>query len=528
MDSARADGKWSTVLTKLAADLRRDLVWANYSVDAASQYLAADEISAAHRGLTRPASRVLARRAETESLATADVALLNLLRLFVVGDVIDDSALKHTFPNLGIDGAVKLELVERVTKGWRAALSLTPYRSPANVAQEANWWFVSDLDDHLRQGPAATDHVMGIGSATRTLLATVPSERVAKSLDLGTGCGIIAHVLALHSEQVVATDISSRALRFAAINAQLNEVQNIEFRHGDLLDPVQGERFDRIATNPPFVVTPAGAESHHTYRSSHRAGDTLLQELVEAAPAYLTDHGTLHALGNWEIPWGSSAEDHVSAWANRSAASAWFIERDRQTPLEYAELWARDGGVRVGNEEYAQLVESWIDDFAERRISSIGFGMLLLLAPTADTQPVFRYERAPGRLHRELDFGNFWLSAFRTARILDSVSDAELIDQRFVKSDALREIRGLVPGTGDIVSIALAQSEPLERTLEVDTFSAALIGACDGELTPREVADALSGLLDVPEDVSLQEAARVMREFVWIGFATRKPPAPDR
>lgn len=516
------------MLTKHAAALRRDLVWANYSVDAASQYLAGDVLSAARRGLTRPASRVLARRVEADSLADPDRALVNLLRLFVAGDVIDDAGLELTFPNLGVDGAEGLELVERVQDGWRASLSITPYRPPADLAHPSDWWFVSDLDDHLRQGPADTDHVMGIGSATRTLLATVPRDRVGRSLDLGTGCGVIAHVLALHSDRVVATDISPRALRFATLNAAVNEVQNIEFRRGDLFDPVQGERFDRIATNPPFVVTPAGGAGHHTYRSSQRAGDTLLQELVEAAPGHLTEHGSLHALGNWEVPWGSSAEEHLSSWVRESSASAWFIERDRQTPLEYAELWARDGGVRAESDAYAQLVESWTADFDERNITAVVFGMVMLLAPEPATPSVFRYERVSGRIHQASDVGSAWRRAFLTAREFDSLSDAEILDRTFVKSDDLREGRHLMPGTGEIVSITLTQRQPFERVLEADTFSAALLGACDGDLTLREIADALSELLEVSEHVSQQQAARLMREFLWIGFAEPKPPAPDR
>ncbi|NRD08293.1 hypothetical protein HRF29_04940 [Rathayibacter agropyri] len=36
----------------------------------------------------------------------------------------------------------------------------------------------------------------------------------------------------------------------------MNGIENIEFRLGSLYEPVAGERFDQIVTNPPFVITP--------------------------------------------------------------------------------------------------------------------------------------------------------------------------------------------------------------------------------------------------------------------------------
>jgi release factor glutamine methyltransferase len=75
----------------------------------------------------------------------------------------------------------------------------------------------------------------------------------ATVLDLGTGSGVLAVAAARTARSVVAVDINPAAVRCARVNALLNEVEDrVEVRHGDLFDPVAGERFDVVLCNPPF------------------------------------------------------------------------------------------------------------------------------------------------------------------------------------------------------------------------------------------------------------------------------------
>ena len=75
-------------------------------------------------------------------------------------------------------------------------------------------------------------------------------------VDVGTGSGAIAVALAdkLPKASITATDISSRALALAAENAKRNGA-SIRFRVGDLFEPVDGERFQIIVSNPPYAAT---------------------------------------------------------------------------------------------------------------------------------------------------------------------------------------------------------------------------------------------------------------------------------
>jgi release factor glutamine methyltransferase len=77
-------------------------------------------------------------------------------------------------------------------------------------------------------------------------------------VDVGTGSGAIAIAVAheVPGAQVTATDISAEALAIARQNAERNGVaQRVRFLEGDLLIPVSDQRFDVVASNPPYVST---------------------------------------------------------------------------------------------------------------------------------------------------------------------------------------------------------------------------------------------------------------------------------
>ncbi len=90
-------------------------------------------------------------------------------------------------------------------------------------------------------------------------LERLPQDQSLQLADLGTGSGAIA--LALASErpqaQVLATDASPGALAVAARNAARHELRNVRFAEGghDWYAPLQGARFDLIASNPPYIAS---------------------------------------------------------------------------------------------------------------------------------------------------------------------------------------------------------------------------------------------------------------------------------
>ena len=78
--------------------------------------------------------------------------------------------------------------------------------------------------------------------------------------DACTGSGAIAVALALEGApsalRVIATDCSADALAVARANVEaLGVADRVELRHGDLLQPLVGERVDAVVSNPPYVAS---------------------------------------------------------------------------------------------------------------------------------------------------------------------------------------------------------------------------------------------------------------------------------
>jgi release factor glutamine methyltransferase len=87
-------------------------------------------------------------------------------------------------------------------------------------------------------------------------LAHMPREAALRVLDLATGSGAIALAIAHERPQaaLVGTDISAAAISVARRNALQLQLGNVEFGVGNWFDPVAGQRFDLVVSNPPYIA----------------------------------------------------------------------------------------------------------------------------------------------------------------------------------------------------------------------------------------------------------------------------------
>lgn len=133
-------------------------------------------------------------------------------------------------------------------------------------------------------------------------LEQLPSDMPLRIVDLGTGSGAIA--LALASERpeahVVATDAGAAALAVAEDNARRNGLTNVVFCEGDWFEPLCGQHFDLIASNPPYVADadPHLGQGDLRYEpalalSCGRDGLNAIRHIVAHAPAHLAAGGCL-------------------------------------------------------------------------------------------------------------------------------------------------------------------------------------------------------------------------------------------
>ena len=193
-------------------------------------------------------------------------------------------------PRSASAGAVALGLVTTGRRRRaRAAVELRPYAA-VDDRGTADWWLVSDLGDTRTGAPLRPDHVLGVGGASITLARSTIRTDVGRLLDVGIGCGVQAVHAARHARsRHRAPTPRPRALRDGRASTggstrpALGGVP-LDLRRGSLLEPVAGERFDLVVSNPPFVISPrtgpAGAEPTLEYRDAGFVGDTLVQRLL--------------------------------------------------------------------------------------------------------------------------------------------------------------------------------------------------------------------------------------------------------
>jgi release factor glutamine methyltransferase len=83
-----------------------------------------------------------------------------------------------------------------------------------------------------------------------------PLTAGARVLDLCSGSGVLAIAAArVGASEVTAVDVSRRAVLASWMNARLNGVA-VRALRGDLFEPVRGECFDLIVSNPPYIPSP--------------------------------------------------------------------------------------------------------------------------------------------------------------------------------------------------------------------------------------------------------------------------------
>ncbi|ALE07232.1 SAM-dependent methyltransferase [Arthrobacter sp. ERGS1:01] len=512
-DAPRSDNP--ELLKALAADLTA----LNYTVDGVAELLGDDAHQALGRDQTVPAS--LALRENTKPLAV-------VVRLWLLAETVTPEALAAALPGIGLDALAALGLIESAHDSalLRAAVDLRPYGWPAATPGEndTDLWVASDLGAHQRPGVLRKDHVLGIGQASLTLAQGTIRSVVGRALDLGTGCGIQLFHLLHHASTVVATDISIRALAFTRFNLMLNsaalglvatdfdphnEDARISLRLGSLLEPVAGERFDLVVSNPPFVITPRhegeGSGEQFTYRDGGLAGDVIVESLVRGLPAILAPGGMAQMLGNWEVVRGDDGAirdwwDRPRKWVPEDT-QAWFIQREQVSPGGYAETWLQDASQGRDSDAYANAYADYLRDFASRYVAGIGFGYILLRRPesvTAEGAPAWNFTtdtRFEEILYPiEQPVGPHLAATLEREAWLDARES--ILGERLVVAEDVTEERHQKPGAEHPGVILLRQGAGLRRTNLLSTELAGFVSASDGDLTVGQLIPALATLLE--------------------------------
>ncbi|OMG17847.1 DUF7059 domain-containing protein [Actinomyces naeslundii] len=520
------------VTPEQATSLRADLSESGWGVEAVTTLLGEAADAALRREIRLPALRSV-RASLAAGTDSSPVAVLTAL--FMLGEPVLATALDAALPRTGAAGAAGIGLVgEPDEAGYvRARVDLRPHEA-VDDAGEIRWWVASDLGELVTGRALAPDHVLGIGGAGLTLAGLTPRTRVRSALDLGCGCGIQTLYLLRHAEHVVATDISERALSFTAFNAALAGVcvmggpdagsggggGRLELLQGSLLEPVAGRRFDLIASNPPFVLTPPAVREAGLPLMEYRdAGGPILPVLVAGLREHLEPGAAAVMLGNWEHRGADSWREAVATWIPEGL-DGWVIEREVQDPVEYATMWLRDGGLTLERdaEGFDAALGAWIDDFEVRGVQGVGFGYLIVHRPLRP--------RDPWRLLEEVTTSGQGVLGHHVAEVLEvrerlaGLDDDAVADLRPVLAPDVTEERHFIPGAAEPTVILLRQGGGLGRTIRASTVVAALAGVADGELSVGQIASAVVALTGEDAIGLRAEMVEATRHLITVGFLT--------
>lgn len=568
---------------KQASLLRADLAQSGWGVESVEALLGPVAAAALQRELRAPALRVVRRAlaagagaastssdrpslatgaASTSSAANApqdgDVAgykVAVLTALFMLGEPVGAAALETALPRTGVAGALAIGLVVPMQSAsgeqcYAPAVDLRPHEAE-DAHGSVRWWVASDLGELVTGQALAPDHVLGIGRAGLTLAALTPRKPVETALDLGVGCGIQTLYLLRHVRQVVATDISTRALEFTAFNVALAGVDSarVQLRQGNLLEPVAGQRFDLIVSNPPFVITPPSVRQAGLPLMEYRdAGGPILPALVRGLEDHLNPDGVAVMLGNWEHREGTSWRTSVNQWIGKSL-DAWIIQREVQDPVEYAAMWLRDGGLTPERSGVAfeNALAAWQEDFDSRQVSGVGMGYLVFHAPsvaatsgpggtalegqTAPEEPASD-AAAPGavvepwRVLEEVPtsgqgaLGEHVAQVIAAHEALRSLDDAQVAALKLHTASGLSKEEALTP-TPVPTAPVIRQAEGFGRVIAVGMPEVALLSASDeGLLTVAQIAAAVASLTSEDPAAVLADMVAATRTFAHAGMVT--------
>lgn len=572
---------------KQASLLRADLAQSGWGVESVEALLGPVAAAALQRELRAPALRVVRRAlaagagatrasaastssdrpslatgaASTSSAANApqdgDVAgykVAVLTALFMLGEPVGAAALETALPRTGVAGALAIGLVVPTQSAsgeqrYAPAVDLRPHEAE-DAHGSVRWWVASDLGELVTGQALAPDHVLGIGRAGLTLAALTPRKPVETALDLGVGCGIQTLYLLRHVRQVVATDISTRALEFTAFNVALAGVDSarVQLRQGNLLEPVAGQRFDLIVSNSPFVITPPSVRQAGLPLMEYRdAGGPILPALVRGLEDHLNPDGVAVMLGNWEHREGTSWRTSVNQWIGKSL-DAWIIQREVQDPVEYAAMWLRDGGLTPERSGVAfeNALAAWQEDFDSRQVSGVGMGYLVFHAPSvaatsgpggtalegqaAPEEPASD-AAAPGAVEpwRVLEevptsgqgaLGEHVAQVIAAHEALRGLDDAQVAALKLHTASGLSKEEALTP-TPVPTAPVIRQAEGFGRVIAVGMPEVALLSASDeGLLTVAQIAAAVASLTSEDQAAVLADMVAATRTFAHAGMVT--------
>ncbi len=350
------------------------------------------------------------------------------------------------------------------------------------------------------------EQVLGVGAASLTLAAATPRTVVGRTLDLGAGAGIQALLAEDHSSTVVATDRNPRAVAFTRLAAALNGT-DLDAREGDLLQPVAGEQFDLVVSNPPYVISP---ERRYTYRDAGYDGDTLCRTVVQQIPTVLAPGGHAVLLVNWLHLEDEDGDARIRSWFEGTGCDALVIQRELAAPEDYVTAWLRD----TDEDAFDRLYDPWVESLTG--VDAVAFGIVALHRRTDGLAP--RTDLVDVPQPTAVTWGEEVTAHFARRGLLEG----DLLGARLrLREDVrLHQVASRTDEGWFADTQVLQQEAGLRWSGQVDAYGATLLAACDGTQPLESLLHVLGASTGLTLGEVTDQVLPVVRDLVAQGFLT--------
>jgi hypothetical protein len=310
--------------------------------------------------------------------------------------------------------------------------------------------------------------------------------------------------------------VNERALHFAAFNAALNGVENVEWRAGSFFEPAAAERFGLVTSNPPYVISP---ESAFLFRDSGMEGDSVSRHVVGAAPAHIEEGGFATMLVSWAHRPDEDWSEPLRAWVDGSGCDAWLLHHGTEDPLTHAATWNRD---HFGSdpEAFGDVLDRWLAYFDRLGIVGIAYGAVILRRRSGGRSWVRADELAGDRLRPA---SAHILRVFDAADYLAAADERAVLDETFALAEAARLEQRLVFEKGEwaLAEATLSLDDGLGFNATLGGGTTELLAALDGRRPLRAVVEELATRQELDRDAVARDAIGAVGGMLGAGFLVR-------
>ncbi len=428
-----------------------------------------------------------------------------LIRLFLLNIPVSIEFARKAFEPLYLETLAEAKIIRLNETDVIAQLKLLPYKDR---------FIAFDLPQILLS-ENKQNYVMGIGSSTITLSNLTIRKQSRNTLDLGTGCGVHAFLAAAHSDKVFATDLNPRAVQMAEFNARLNGLSNVTCVGGNLFEPVHGQQFDLVVSNPPFVISP---ESRYIYRDGGMDGDEICQKIIRQVPQFLYEGGFCQILCNWAEKKGLDWKDRLRVWFESTGCDVWVLRSEFRDAATYATTWIRHTEKDNSDQSFPQRFKTWMAYYEKLGIESFGAGLITMRKSI--NQPNWFYaDDSPDKMLGPC--GDDIVKRFERYDFLETVKeDASLLEAVLQYTPDIRLDQQMKPSeNGWAVSTStISLIKGFAYQGNADTVIANLIINCNGGTPLKDVITAMTESLGIETEKVMPAICQVVRKLIEQGF----------